>query len=167
MYLRPDTKFVWKLSLRVDICSRKDQRLTININFGTDILFFLSISLLGPGLGCLWLGRPCGRGGGGRGWGVSSWQPPRCSQAWAENKGYWPGLQSGLILTCCSQLLSRKRLWSIESKVTSWKIKQYLFSLNDLKIHWQLKLKFTIASWFWTFERTTYAFRLLQTCFIF
>lgn len=109
-----------------------EKRSTINNKYkfwdhAADILSFLSISLLGPGLGCLGLGRPCGCGGGGRGRGVRSWQPPRCSETWAENMGYWPGLQSGIILTCCSQLLSRKRLWSIESKVTSWKKNIFIF----------------------------------------
>ena len=46
--------------------------------------YSLPISLLGPGLGCLGLARPCGRGGGCWGRGVGSGQPSCCSEAWAE-----------------------------------------------------------------------------------
>ena len=65
----------------------KDQRLITNINVGTmqQIFWFsLPISLLGPGLGCLGLGRPCGRGGGCWGRGVGSGQPSCCSEPCAE-----------------------------------------------------------------------------------
>ena len=65
----------------------KDQRLITNINVGTMLQIFwfsLPISLLGPGLGCLGLGRPCGRGGGCWGRGVGSRQPSCCSQPCAE-----------------------------------------------------------------------------------
>ena len=124
----------------------KDQRLTTNINEGTMKKIFLicwfslPIFLLCSSLGWLGLARPCGRGGCGWGRGGCSRQPPLgSSEAWKQGTIIDRSDEELLIITCSSQLLSSERLWSIESKVTSWKRHNFKFpgwSLTlTIKIH--------------------------------
>ena len=102
--------------------------------------FSLPIFLLCSSLGWLGLPRPGGRGGCGRGRGVCSRQPPLgSSEACKQGTIIARSDEELLIITCSSQLLSSERLWSIESKVTSWKRHNFKFpgwSLTlTIKIH--------------------------------